>query len=91
MSDSAVIPLAALHFERNRLGAALVLDNIGQNGGVLKRIAQRDFAVPAGQQHAIERMGLTRFGRETFNFQRVPSGDPILFSTGFNDCVHNVR
>src|SRR4051812_44237117 len=84
MTHRPVVSFAALHFESDRLWAALMLYDIGQNRRILKRVAKSDLAVIAGQEHTVKRKGLTGLGGKTFNLEGIARGHPILFSTCLN-------
>ena len=67
MADGFVIALAALHFERGHLLAALVLQHVGNHAGAGDgRGAYADLALVVHEQHTIKRHGFSRLDVEAF-------------------------
>ena len=84
MADGLVIALAAFHFERQLLLAALVFDDIRHDGGTGDGgRADGKLAFVVDEQHAIKRDRLARLDFKAFDFELVAGGDAILFATCF--------
>lgn len=84
MADGFAITFAAFQLERDLLFAADVLDHVGHNGGVGHcGGADRELALIAHQQDAIESYRLPGFDRQPLDFQGIAGADPILFASGF--------
>ena len=89
MSHSAMIPFAALHFERDDFRPALVLDHIGNDGGILnQRGANGDFALVADEEDAVQRKLLACFGFQTIYNESIPRGNAVFLASRFDNCVH---
>lgn len=62
------------------------LDRSARHGGG----ADLGIAFGADEQDLIKRDGVAFFSFQQFDMQNVVFLDAILFSTGFNDCVHGM-
>jgi len=84
MADGLVIALAAFHFERQLVFAALVGDDIRDDGGTGDGgRADRKLAVVVDEQDAVKRERLARLDFKAFDFELVARGDAILLATCF--------
>ena len=88
MTDRAVITFASLKFERNDfLVFALLYDFRGYLSAGNEGITMRELVTVSIHQHIAEGRLLARFGVQQIDIDRVAFRDPILPSTGLNNCV----
>src|SRR5436190_11287164 len=87
MADGAVVALAALVAIRENLRPLLLREDFAGHGDALRVAADLDAGAFAGEEHFTESDGRTDFALEFFDGERVALGDPVLLSTGFDDCV----
>ena len=84
MADGLVIALAAFHFERQLVFAALVLDHIRHDGGTGDGgRADGKLAVVVDEQDAVKSERLARLDFKAFDFELVARDDAVLLATSF--------
>ena len=91
MADRAVIAFAPLHFESDQFGPAFMFDHIRDDSRVLNvGSSDRDFAVIAHKQDAIERIFVAGFRIQAVNDQSVSRADAVFPATRLNNSVHKI-
>ena len=84
MPDGLVVTFATFHLERQLFFTADVLNHVSGHGGAgYGGRSNRNFAVIIDEQNTIKSKRLARHGFDTFNFQLVARGDPVVFASSF--------
>src|SRR4051812_45531984 len=88
MPDGALVLFFALELEDNRLFTAALRGNGALYARRTQRGARFDRVAVNDRDHAIEFYVRAHIACQGFDFDRFAWRDTVLFTTGFNDCVH---
>lgn len=83
----AAVVVAAFFLENHDLVVAIVLNDLGLHGRAGNK---RGANFVANHDDIVQRDGFARIIGKAFNGDFIALGDAVLFSAGFNDCVHGI-
>ena len=89
MADGPMIALPALVTIREKLRPLELVHDLAVHRRALHVAAGLDASAFAHEQHFAERHLRADLALEFFDCKRVTFGDPVLLSTGFENCVRH--